>query len=122
MWSVLRHPARELRAATERRLVEIARHLDSIRTRVVEELRKELRRAIVILSLTAATALLGLVGGLFALLGIWLSLSRTFGIVGASFVLAGLFLFLGLGALRALHSVTARAVSQPPPSARNTAS
>ena len=121
MWSVLRHPTRELRAATERRLVEIARHLESIRTRVAEELRKELRRALVILSLTAAAALLGLLGGLFALLGIWLRLSRTLGTVGASFVLAGVFLLLSLGALRALHSVTARGVSQPPPSDRNTA-
>lgn len=121
LWSVLRHPTRELRAAIERRLVEVERHLDSTKTRVVEELSKELRRAILILALSAAAALLGFVGGLLALLGTWLSLSRTFGTVGASFVLAGLFLLLSLGAFRALHSATARAVSQPPPSDRNTA-
>ena len=120
-WSVLLHPTRELRAAIKRRLIGVERQLDSIGTRVVEEARKELRQAILILSLSAAAVLLGLVGGLLALLGTWLSLSRTFGNIGASFVLAGLFLFLSLGALRALHSVTAREFSQPPPSARNTA-
>jgi hypothetical protein len=121
LWSLVRHPTRELRAAIKRQLAAVEWHLDNLRTRVVEELRKELRRAILILSLSAAAALLGFVGGLFALLGTWLSLSRALGAAGASFMLAALFLFLSLGAVRALHSVTTRGVSQPPPSARNTA-
>ena len=121
LWSLVRHPTRELRAAIKRQLAAVEWHLDSLRTRIVEELRKEVRRAILILSLSAAAALLGLLGGLFALLGTWLSLTRALGAVGASFVLAGLFLLLSLWVVRALHSVTTRGVSQPPPSARNTA-
>jgi hypothetical protein len=79
-----------------------------------------LQRVTLILSLGARAALLGLVGGLFALLGAWLSLRSVLGAVGASFLLSGLFVFLSLGALGALRSITGRA-SQPPPSARNTA-
>lgn len=121
LWSLVRHPTRELRAAIKGQLAAVEGHLDTLRTHVVEELRKELRRAVLILSLSAAAALLGLLGGLFALLGTWLSLSHALGAVGASFVLAAFLLLLSLGAVRGLHSVATRGVSQPPPSARNTA-
>ncbi len=112
----------ELRAAVKDRLVAGERQLENVRIRVVEELGKELRRVTLILFLGATAALLGLLGGFLALLGTWLSLRRSLGAEGTSFLLAGLFVLLSAGALRALHSVTARAGSQPPPSARNTAS
>ena len=118
--SLVRHPTRELRAAIRRQLAAVEWHLDSLRARAVGEVREELRRTLLFLSLSAAAALLGLIAGLFAVLGTWLSLSHALGAVGASFALAGLFVLLSLGAIRARHSVTARVVSQPPPSARNT--
>jgi len=107
VWSFLRHPASaaedHLLALEARLETQMTERLESVRSLLVEQLRRELRRVARVLALGASVGLLALVAGFFALLGIWLSLRSVLGGARASFLIAALFAVLSLGVLRQLR-------------------
>jgi hypothetical protein len=116
--SVERRLNDDFRLAIRGRISAIQARLDAIRSRVVENLKHEVHRILLMLALAAGCGLLGLVGMIFALMAAWMILRGYVGATGASVILAALFLIASLIVFRVLHSMLHR--SQPPPSAKNT--
>jgi len=141
LWSFLQHPAANfedhLTALEERlRLLEgrleddferavsgrvagIHARLEAVKTRVVEDLKHELHRVVLMLALGMGCAVLALVGMIFGLMAAWTAIKGLIGPVGASLVLAAAFLLASLAVLGLLRSVLHR--SQDPSSGRKTA-
>ena len=106
----------DLRRAIHARFAEIQARLETVKIRVVEELKRELRRAVLILALAMGCAASALVAMIFALMAAWTELKGFIGAVCASLALAIVFLLGSLVVLGLLRSVLHR--SQPPPSTR----
>jgi hypothetical protein len=134
LWSFLQHPAvtvQETVAGAEHRLEEdfqrairgrvagVQARLETVRSRVVEDLKSELRQVVLTLGLVMGCGLLALVGMTFGLMAAWTELKGFVGAVGASLVLAVLFLLASLVMFGLLRSVLHR--SHPPPGASKTA-
>ncbi len=135
LWSFLQHPAvavedtvadvehrleEDLERAIRGRLAAVQTRLEAVKSRVVEDLKRELRRVVLILALTMGCTVLALLGAIFGLMAAWTDLKGLVGSFGASLVLAIVFLFSGLVLSVVLRSVLRR--SQPPPSVRKIAS
>jgi Putative Actinobacterial Holin-X, holin superfamily III len=95
------------------RVAEIHARLETVKRRVVEDLKHELRRVAQILALAMACAVLALVGMIFALMAAWTGLDSFIGAFGASLVLAVAFLVASLVVFGLFRSVLHR--SHPPP-------
>jgi ribose/xylose/arabinose/galactoside ABC-type transport system permease subunit len=134
LWSFLHHPAAtfegqltalearlagDLKTAVDTGVAGVQARLETVKRRVVEDLKHELHRVVLILTLAMGCAVLALVGMIFGLMAAWTYLKSFVGTVGASLVLAIVFLLASLVVLGLLRSVLHR--SQPPPIARNTA-
>jgi len=135
LWSFVQHPAvtlEETVVGAEHRLEEDFQHairgrvagiqarLETVKSRVVEDLKHELRRVALMLALVTGCGVLALVGMTFAVMAAWTDLKGFVGAVGASLVLASVFLLASLVVFGLFRAVLHR--SQLPPSARNTAS
>ena len=104
VWSFLRQPTVpkdrvtdvEETQAGRSRLVAAEGRLQAVRTRVIGELKAELRGAIRILILGAGAGLLALVGAIYILMGTWLTLRGLVGAVAASFTMGVAFMVLSL--------------------------
>ena len=79
--------------------------LESVKSRVVEDLKRELHRVVLILALAMGCAVLTLVGTIFGLMAAWTALKGFLGTLGASLVLALVFLLAGLVVFGLLRSV-----------------
>jgi hypothetical protein len=134
LWSFLQHPVvavEETVAGVEHRLEEdskrailervagIQTRLETVKSRVVDDLKYELRRAVLIVALGMGCGVLTLVGLTFGLMAAWTDLKGFVGAVGASLVLAIGFLLASLVVFGLLRSVLHH--SQRPPSTRKTA-
>jgi hypothetical protein len=137
LWSFLQHPAatfedhltaledvghrleEDSKRAISDRVAGIQARLETVKSRVVEDLKHELRRVVLILALVMGCGALALVGMTFGLMAAWTDLDGLVGAVGASLVLAIVFLLASLVVFGLLRSVLRR--SQAPPSARKTA-
>jgi len=116
VWSFLRHPTvpkgrvtdvEETQAGRSRLLAAESR-LQAWRTRVIGELKAELRGAIRILILGAGAGLLALVGAIYILMGTWLTLGGLVGAVAASFTMGVAFMVLSLVILMVLSKARRR--------------
>jgi hypothetical protein len=87
------------------RVAAIQARLETVKKRVVEDLKHELRRVALILALAMGCAGLALIGLIFALMAAWTDLNQFIGALGASLVLAVAFLFASLIVLGLLRSV-----------------
>jgi hypothetical protein len=96
------------------RIAGIHARLEAVKIRVVEDLKHELHRVVLMLALMLGCAVLALVGLVFGLMAAWTGLRGFIGPVGASVVLAMVFLFASLTVLGLLRSVLHR--SQAPSS------
>jgi hypothetical protein len=127
LWSFLQHPVsafedhltaleesvagaehrleNDVKRAVQSRMAAIQARLESVRSRVVADLKHELRRVALVLALVMGCALLGLLAMTFGLMAAWMSLKGLVGAIGASLVLAGLFLLSSLVVFRVLHSM-----------------
>jgi len=135
LWSFLQHPTANLEdhlagleetiAGMEHRFEEevgrairgqitgIQARLETVKKRVVEDLKYELRRVVLMLALMMGCAVLALIGMIFGLLAAWTDLKGFMGPVGASLVLAAVFFLASLAVFGLLRSILHR--SQPPP-------
>jgi len=103
VWSFLRHPTVPKDRVTDVEETQAGRsrlaaegRLQAWRTRVIGELKAELRGAIRILILGAGAGLLALVGAIYILMGTWLTLRGLVGAVAASFTIGVAFMVLSL--------------------------
>jgi hypothetical protein len=108
----------DFKRAIRGRVAEIQAGLETVKTRVVEDLKHELRRVALMLALLIGCGVLALAGMVFGLMAAWTDLKGFVGAVGASLVLAVVFLLASLVAFGLLRSVLHR--SQAAPSARKT--
>ena len=130
LWSFLQHPAvhveehltavEETLAGVEHRLEQdfernvrgriaaIQARLETVKNRAVEDLKRELHRAVLMLSLGMGCAALGLTGAVFGLMAAWTGLKGLIGPVDASLVLATAFVLASLVVLGVLRSVLHR--------------
>jgi len=108
----------DFKRAIRGRVAEIQAGLETVKTRVVEDLKHELRRVALMLALLIGCGVLALVGLVFGLMAAWTDLRGFVGAVGASLMLAIVFLLASLVAFGLLRSVLHR--SQPAPSAGKT--
>jgi hypothetical protein len=123
LWSFLQHPVvavEETVAGAEHRLEEdskralldrvagIQARLETVKSRVVEDLKYELRRVVLILALVMGCGVLALIGMTFGLMAAWTDLKGFVGAVGASLVLAIVFLLASLVVFGLLRSVLHR--------------
>jgi hypothetical protein len=128
LWSFLQHPAvavedavadaehrleEDFKRAIGGRLAVIEARLETVKNRVVEDLKRELHRVTLILALALGCAVLALVGTTFGLMAAWTALKGFVGSVGASLLLAIVFLLAGLVVFGLLRSVLHR--SHPAP-------
>jgi hypothetical protein len=135
LWSFLQHPAAhiedhltgveerlrqlearlagDLKGAVDTGVAGIHARLETVKRRVVEDLKYELRRVAQILALVMSCAVLALVGTIFALMAAWTGLKSFIGAFGASLVLAVSFLVGGLVVFGLFHSVLHRSHSPP---------
>lgn len=128
LWSFLHHPVvavEETVAGAEQRLEEdlkrairgrvagIQARLEIVQARVVEDLKHELRRVVLILALAVGCAVLALVGTTFGLMAVWTDLKGSIGSVGASLALAITFLVASLVVFGTLRSVLRGSQSRP---------
>ena len=120
LWSFLQHPAvavedavagaeqrleDDLKRAIHGRLAVVQAQLDSVKARVVEDLKRELHRVVLILALAVACGVLALAGTIFGLMAVWTALKGFVGPVAASLVLTIVFLLAGLVVFGLLRSV-----------------
>ena len=98
----------DLRRAIHARAAEIQARLETVKVRVVEELKRELHRMLLVLALAMGCAASALATMIFALMAAWTELKGFMGAVGASSVLAILFLLAGLVVFGLLRSVLHR--------------
>jgi hypothetical protein len=134
LWSFLQHPVvavEESVAGVEHRLEEdskraildrvagIQARLETVKSRVVNDLKYELRRVVLILGLVVGCGVLALVGMIFGLMAAWTDLKGFVGAVAASLVLAIAFLLASLVVFGLLRSVLHH--SQRPPNTGKTA-
>jgi hypothetical protein len=111
LWSFLQHPAvavedtladaehrleDDLKRAIGGRLAVIQARLETVKSHVVEDLKRELHRVVLILALVMGCGVLALVGTIFGLMAAWTALQGFVGPVGASLVLAIVFLLASL--------------------------
>jgi hypothetical protein len=134
LWSFLQHPAaafeehligleerlKALEAGAEHRLEEdfrravrariaaIEARLETVKNRVVEELKRELHRVVLILALALGCAALALLGLVFGLMAAWTYLKGVAGAVAASLLLTIIFLLASLLVFAVLRSVLRR--------------
>jgi hypothetical protein len=101
----------DFKRAIRGRVAEIQARLEIVKARVVEDLKHELRRVVLILALLMGCGVLALVGMTFGLMAAWTDLKGSVGAVGASLVLAIAFLFASLVVLGLLRSVLRRSQS-----------
>ena len=101
------------------RVAGIQARLETVKKRVVEDLKRELHRVVLMLALLTGCAATALVGTIFGLMAAWTYLMGFLGAVGASLVLAMVFLFASLAVFGLFRSVLHR--SHPPPAAGKTA-
>jgi hypothetical protein len=109
----------DFRKAIQSRIAAVQVRLDTIRNRVVEDLKHELRRVALVLALLMGCTVLALLGVIFGLMAAWMSLAGLIGAIGASLVLTLLFLLSGVIVFRLLYSVLHH--TQLPPGSRSTA-
>jgi hypothetical protein len=131
LWSFLQHPAVHLEerlAAVEEsiavvehrleqdvertvrsRIVGIQARLETVKQRVVEDLKRELHRVVLMLALAIGCGMLALTGVIFGLMAAWMDLKGFIGPVGASLALAIAFLLASLAVLGLLRSVLHKA-------------
>jgi len=102
------------------RVAGIQARLETVKTHVVEDLKHELRRVVLMLAAVMGCGVLALVGIIFGLMAAWTDLKGFVGAVGASLALAVVFLLASLVVFGLLRSVLHR--SQAHRSARKTAS
>ena len=120
LWSFLHHPAvavedavadaehrfeKDLKRAIHGRLAVVEARLESVKSRVVEDLKRELHRVTLILALGMGCAVLALAGTIFGLMAVWTALKGFVGPVAASLVLTIVFLLAGLVVFGLLRSV-----------------
>ena len=123
LWSFLQHPVvavedavadaehrleEDLKRAIRGRLAMVEARLETVKSRVVEDLKRELHRVTLILALVMGCAVLALLGSIFGLMAAWTALKGFVGTVGASLVLAGVFLLASLVVFGLLRSVLHR--------------
>jgi hypothetical protein len=99
----------DLKKAVKGRVTAVEGRLDALRKHAVEELKRELHKALLVLALGTTVGLLALVAMIYGLMGAWLSLKGVLGAVTASFVLAAVFVLFSLVALGLLSSILNRA-------------
>jgi hypothetical protein len=78
------------------RVAALQARLEAVRNRVVEDLKHELRRVVLMLALVMGCGVLALVGVTFGLMAAWTALKGFVGAIGASLVLAIVFLLASL--------------------------
>lgn len=127
LWAFLQHPAVHLEehltaieetiAGVEHRLEQdiertvrgriagIQARLETVKKRVVEDLKRELHRVVLMLALALGCGVLALTGLIFGLMAAWTDLKGFIGPVGASLLLASVFLLASLVVLGLLRSV-----------------
>jgi hypothetical protein len=135
LWSFLHHPAAALeerlsaledtasglehrleedfKRAVRGRVAGIQARLETVKERVIEDLKRELRRVILLMSLVVGCAGLALVGAIFGLTAAWMGLTRFLGSLDASLVLAIAFLVASLMVFAVFRSVLHRSVHPP---------
>ena len=94
----------DLKLSIRGRVATIQGRLEALKTRVVEDLKHELRRVALVLALAIGCGALALVAMIFGLMAAWTGLRGFVGAVGASLVLTAVFLLGSLvlfGLLRA---------------------
>jgi hypothetical protein len=99
-----RHLEDDFKRAIRARAARIEAELESVKTRVVEDLKHELRRVVFILAIAAACGSLAVIAAVFGLMALWAALRNSIGSVEASLVLTIAFLLaslLAFGLLRA---------------------
>jgi hypothetical protein len=101
----------EFQRAIHDRVAGIQARLEAVKKRVVDDLKQELRRVVLVLGLVVGGGVLALIGTIFGLMAAWTALERRIGALGASIVLAIAFLLASLVVLGLLRSVLHR--SQP---------
>jgi hypothetical protein len=99
------------------RVAAIQVRIEAVRKRVVEDLKYELRRVVLMATLVMGCAVLGLIGLIFGLMAAWTELKGFIGSVGASLVLAMGFVVASLVLLGLLRSFLHR--TQLSPSTKN---
>jgi hypothetical protein len=109
----------ELKRAIGGRIAGIQARLEGVRNRAVENLRRELRRVVLILALATCCGVLALAAMTFGLMAAWADLEGLIGGAGASLVLAMSFLLASLVVYGLLRSVRRR--PHPAPGARSIA-
>lgn len=102
----------DLERALNGRMSIIQARLETVKTRVVADLKRELRRLIVSMALAAGSAVMMLVGAVFGLIAVWTKLRGLIGSVGASVALAAVFFVAAAVALGLLRSFLHRSQSQ----------
>jgi hypothetical protein len=130
LWSFLQHPAAtfedhltaledrlrvlearlggDLETAVDTGVAGIQARLETVKSRLVEDLKHELRRVALLLALVIGCGMLAIVAVTFALMAAWTDLQGFVGAVGASVVLAIAFLLAGLVTFALLRSVLRR--------------
>jgi hypothetical protein len=130
LWSFLQHPAvhveehlsavEETLAGVEHRLEQdfernvrgriaaIQARLETVKKRVVEDLKRELHRMVLMLALGMGCAVLALTGMVFGLMAAWTDLKGLIGPVDASLALAVAFVLASLVLLGLLRTVLHR--------------
>jgi uncharacterized membrane protein YqjE len=105
----------DLKRAIRTRMAAIHTRLEAVRNRVVEDLKRELRRVMLMLALAVGCGVLALVGATFAVMAAWTDLQRLLGALSASLILAAIFLLASMVLFALLQSVRHRALPAPPP-------
>lgn len=130
LWSFLQHPAAtfeshltaleerlrvlearlggDLETAVDTGVAGIQARLETVKSRLVEDLKHELRRVALLLALVIGCGMLAIVGMTFALMAAWTDLQGFVGAVGASVVLAIAFLLASFVTFALLRSVLRR--------------
>jgi hypothetical protein len=98
----------DFKRAIRGRVAGIQARLEAVKTRVVEDLKHELRRVALVLALVIGCGMLALLGMIFALMAAWTDLRGFIGAVGASLTLALVFLLASLVVFGLLRSILRR--------------
>ena len=104
----------DLEHAIRGRIAAIQARLEPVKKRVVEDLKRELHRVLLVLALVMGCGVLALIGMIFGLMAAWTDLKGFIGSVGASLVLAAVFLVASLLVFGVLRSVLHRSARANP--------
>gem|GEM_PF-5413640 len=109
VWSMIRHP----RTAIKEQVESVELKLAEAEKQLREDLRHRLSVILVRAALGVAAAVLGLVAGVYFLIGLWLALDKFWGPIAASFTLAALFGLAAMVPAIALYTIIREGKDQP---------